>query len=743
MKKIWMIFSALLVIPAVLFADDGGGEKQDMMKTMMFFALQLGVIIVVARTVGLIIRKLNLGVPSVLVELLIGIAIGPYLLGGVALPGFPDGIFPVSHATSLPISPELYGIATVASIIMLFSAGLETDLSLMMKSLGKGFLIGFGGVFVSFVLGASITLLAGPMLIGHPLHFSDPLVLFMAMIGVSTSLGIMARILSDEHKMGTPESVTALAASVVDDVLGLMVLTIVTSIIAMSAAGGGADAGGPSAAVVIIKAVAVLLVFGIAGIVFAGPLAKLIKSFKTIANISIFALGLALIMAGVFQMAGLALIIGAYVVGLSLSKTDLSETVRDALAITHDLLVPFFFIVMGMLVDVRAIMDKDVLLFGGAYALCMVAGKMIGCGFPTLFMNFNLLGTLRVGTVMVPRGEVAIIMSGIGLAAGFLDKRFFGVAILMVFINNLLSPPVITKLYRMARKGTKKDVAVRQSVSTPIETTSHKLGQLLEQRVVQEFRSEAFFVNSIALGPWHNVYHLRKNDINITLDASGDKLLFNSDARDVNLIKTIASEALVEIHDLIESVKDLITPSGELKDQTGTAHEIGGGAADAEAAHARKMDAGEIKHALTPGSVITNLTGSTKREIVEQLVGLLQSEGFVKDAKSAVDAVMERDASKSTGMQNGVAIPHARTDVVDEITVAIGLSQNGVDFQSIDGEPSKIFVLILSPLSTESPLIQFLASVSALLDKPESRAKLLDSKTREEIYTFFKDGMKH
>jgi len=307
MKKYLCIPVLLMaLIPAAASASDGGdGGKKDMMELMKIFALQLGLIVVIARSVGLALKRLKLALPSVLVELLIGIAIGPYLLGGMALPGFPNGIFPMADATSLPISPELYGIATVASIIMLFSAGLETDLSLMMKSFGAGFLIGLGGVVVSFILGASITMLAGPMLVGHPLHLSDPLVLFMAMIGVSTSLGIMARILSDEHKMDTPESVTALAASVVDDVLGLMVLTIVTSIIAMSTAGGGAGAGGPSAAAVIIKAVAVLLVFGIAGIVFAGPLSKLIKSFKTIANISIFALGLALIMAGVFQTAGL------------------------------------------------------------------------------------------------------------------------------------------------------------------------------------------------------------------------------------------------------------------------------------------------------------------------------------------------------------------------------------------------------------------------------------------------------
>ena len=755
----------LLLIPALILAllpvsafamNMGASEngKQDIMALMTRFVMQLGVIVLIARTAGLMLKKVKLPVPSVLVELLIGVAIGPSLLGGVPVPGFPEGIFPLSTATALPISPELYGIATVASIIMLFSAGLETNLSLLLRFSFVGLLVGTGGVVASFIAGAGTTMYF------YNLPLSDPKVLFMGMIGMSTSLAITARILSEKRKMDSPEGVTILAAAVIDDVLCIIVLTVVTSIIAMSAGEAAAHGGGSMHAVTLItQAIVVLLAFTVAGIAFARPLSKAIKRFKSVAYIAIVALGLALILAGVFQKAGLAMIIGAYVVGLTLSKTDLADTVRDSLEVMYDFFVPFFFIVMGMLVDVNAILSKEVLIFGAAYSLAMFAGKFLGCGFPTMFLNFNHFGTIRVGIGLAPRGEMAIIIAGIGLSAGMLDQRFFGVAILMVLINDLLAPPLQTALFKSDRKGTKKDFLVRQTVSTPIEIASRKMTELLETRIVSAFRSEGFFSHLMQIGK-QNVYHLRKNDMHILLHAEETQLRFESDAKDVIFIKTIAYEALLQINDMVSSVKDLIKPENMLKELTAASeHAVkadsadNGAAADTAPSHTasdtptaaidatRKMDAGEVRHAITQGCIIPTLTAKTKQGVVEELVGILHSEGIIKRDGDAIAAVMEREASMSTGIQYGIALPHARTDAVDKITVAVGLAPNGIDYQSLDGEPSTIFVLILSPLTSDCPHIQFLANISTLLNSENNRAKLLECNTQADIYNFFKDGL--
>jgi mannitol/fructose-specific phosphotransferase system IIA component (Ntr-type) len=255
---------------------------------------------------------------------------------------------------------------------------------------------------------------------------------------------------------------------------------------------------------------------------------------------------------------------------------------------------------------------------------------------------------------------------------------------------------------------------------------THELTDLLELRVVQAFRSEGFFVHSISLDG-QSVYHLRKNAIHITLHTGYTGLEFESDKKDVILVKAITYETLLHINDAVSGVKDLIKPEKMLEDMTDSQWR-----ADSK-----------FKDALSPFCIIPSLKAGSKQEVVEKLVGMLHEHGLLKkgDDDEAVAAVMEREASMSTGMQHGVAMPHARTDAVESITLAVGLSRAGIDFDSLDGEPSKIFVLILSPLSTESPHIQFLANISALLNSEEMREKLLACNNQEEIHKFFMGGL--
>jgi Kef-type K+ transport system membrane component KefB/mannitol/fructose-specific phosphotransferase system IIA component (Ntr-type) len=759
----------LFINPAAALASGGGlgdSESGDITATMAQLVLQLGVIVMIARLIGRFSQAVKLPFPSVLLEVVAGIAIGPYMLGGVPLPGFPEGIFPLASASGIPVSPELYGIATIASLIMLFSVGLETDLALLLKFSFVGLLVGFSGVILPFAAAAVST----SMFFGYPI--SHPTVLFIGVVCMATSVGITARIISDLRKMGSPEAVTILAAAVIDDVLSIIALTIVISFIAAGTPGAAETPG--HSVWVISKAVLVWLGFTIAGILFAGPISKAIKSFKSVASISIAALGIAFILAGIFQMAGLAMVIGAYVMGLSLSKTDLTDTVRDTLGVLHSFFVPVFFIVMGMLVNPHAIMSKEVLIFGVIYTAAALLTNIVAGAVPALFLNFNRLGALRIGIGMIPRGEVALIIAGIGLSSGIIDQRFFGACMVMVLGSILVAPPFISALFRIDKKGTKKEFRSRNTVATPINFPSRKLAVILEQQLIHSFRSEGFFVHSIPIGS-RNIFHMRKNDIHITLQTGDNGLLFESDAQDVVLIKNVAYEALLHINDAFTGVKELIKPESMLKDlaadttviaavengggaeaQSGDADANGGAPAqnvkenkdgkdsDTAVITKRKMDAGgEFKHALTQGSIIPTLTGSTKREIVEKLVGILHSEGIIKDAEDAVNAVMERETSMSTGMQHGIALPHARTDAVDKITVAVGLSKNGIDYKAFDGQPSKIFVLILSPLSTDSPHIQFLAKIATMLNGEEAREKLLNCFTQEQIYEFFRERLKN
>ncbi|MGD9613039.1 MAG: cation:proton antiporter, partial [Kiritimatiellia bacterium] len=183
------------------------------------FVFQLGVLIVLTRIGGYWLRRW-LRLPGVLGELIVGMLIGPYALGRFAWPGLGHlfALTPLGEA----VSPELHAVATFASIVLLFLSGLETDLSAFLRYSVVGTVVGIGGVVFSFYLGAGCAIwfgLAGGWL--------DPTALFLGAIATATSVNISARILSERHKMASPEGVTILAAAVFDDVLGIIVLAIV------------------------------------------------------------------------------------------------------------------------------------------------------------------------------------------------------------------------------------------------------------------------------------------------------------------------------------------------------------------------------------------------------------------------------------------------------------------------------------------------------------------------------------
>lgn len=140
-----------------------------------------------------------------------------------------------------------------------------------------------------------------------------------------------------------------------------------------------------------------------------------------------------------------------------------------------------------------------------------------------------------------------------------------------------------------------------------------------------------------------------------------------------------------------------------------------------------------LRKVISPATISVDLKSDTKEGIVQELVELLAAAGRVKDVKEGVRAVMEREKRMSTGMQNGIAIPHGKTDAVDSLVAAIGIKKEGVDFGSLDSKPSNIFVMTLSPDTRTGPHIQFLAEISRQLSDPEIRARVLNAQSPEEV----------
>ncbi len=678
---------------------------------MTVLALQLGVIIFAARAFGSLFRRL--GLPSLVGELVAGVLIGPYLLGSVPVPFLSDGVFPLV-AGAVPVTTELYGFATIAAIIMLFTTGLETDLAMFLRFSVKGSLIGVGGALLAFGLGA------GVISVGRGLGMGAPQSIFLGVLSMAASVGIPARILSEARRIDSPEGVTIISSAVVQDVLAIVGLAVALGVIAATESGtGGVDWG--EVAGIFFLAVGVWLGFTALGLLFARRIGEFLKGFKSATVFSVLALGLSLLLAGVFEMSGLAMIIGAYVMGLTLSKTDIAYVIQENMEPLTAFFVPIFFTVMGMLVNVRILFSWQVLLLGVAFAVASNLGKVVGSGGPALLLGFNKLGALRIGSGLIPRGEVALIIAGIGVSGGILDERLFGVAVLLVLISTIGGSPNLKRLLEREGAGTRQQFIAPGGMLTRFEFPNENMTELVETAVLKEFRSEGFFAHRIELE--ETVYRMRKEEVFFSFTVYPDRIVFSSDPNSVGFIKTVVYEALLDLHRTVEELKSVAKP-------TEMGREI-----SSENGHAQFS----LARYFGPRCVRMRLAGSTKEAVIEELVDTLCAAGRIQDRERVIADTLAREKVLSTGMQHGIAVPHCKSEGVSDMSFAIGFARDGMDFESVDGEPTYIVVLIVSPKSNPGPHLQLLSTISGVLKDEECRWALLSMIDEHKVVSYIQE----
>ena len=679
-------------------------EGESIMEIVTNLVIQIGIIVFAVRVGGFLVTKI--GIPSVLGELLAGIIIGPYALGGLAIPGFPNGLFPL-YSESLAVSPELYAFSMVASIILLFASGIETDLGMFLKYSVTGGIVGIFGVIFSFAFGSIV----GVILLKT--SFFDPRCLFLGILSTATSVGITARILSDKKKMDTPEGVTTLAAAVFDDVLGIVLLAVVLGIVSILNSTEGGSINGKTILFIAGKSFGIWLGFTVLGLVFSKQIAKFLKIFKNSYDFSICSLGIAFLLAGFFEKQGLAMIIGAYVTGLSLSKTDIAAVIQERIHGLYEFFVPIFFCVMGMMVNIGEMMNKEILFFGLIYTIVAILAKVIGCGLPTLALGFNLKGALRIGVGMVPRGEVALIIAGIGITAGILNEQLFGVVIMMTLITTLLAAPLLNATLSIKGRGTRKESKASTSVSFSWDFKNDEIADLVVDILLKELKAEGFYVQMMNID--EGISQARKNDIVLSIKEQENIVTIETSEADSAFIKTSIYEVVLKLIESLQSLS-LDFDAIALKKQM----------ADGKV----RVDTSLIK-TLNTKTVTTDLKGSTKEEIIKELVLLLTNSGMVHDWELVLQDVLNREKSMSTAMQHGIALPHAKSDGVTSVCIAIGIKKEGIDCDSLDQKPSKLFVLVVSPKKTSSPHIQFLSSFASFLNKDEIVNDIVDSKSSQ------------
>jgi len=641
------------------------GGHEDIVERMPNLVMQLGIIIFSARLGSILFEKLK--IPGVLGELFIGIVISPYLLGAVPVPGFPNGIFG-SSGHSFPIQPELYGISIVASIILLFLSGLETDINMFIKFSLAGTIIGISGIIFSFFTGALTAM--------YFLNISlfDPKCLFLGIMSTATSVGITARILSERKKTDTPEGVTIMAGAVIDDVLGVILLAIVMGISILSSS--GSRISWSEIGILAFKEIGIWLGFTILGLYFAHKIGRFLKRFKNHVVFSILAFSFALVIAGLFERAGLAMIIGAYVVGFTLSKTEIRYKIEESLHPLKIFFVPIFFTVMGMMVDVRALFTKETLVFGLIYTIGAIVSKFIGCALPSLGLNFNWLGAKRIGLGMIPRGEVALIVAGIGLSYGFLNDNtydLFSIAILMTLITTMISPPLLNFYLKSTRSGVKKKVSMPESELLELHLPEGYMNDLICHKLMDSFKDYGFFITQSEHE--EGMYFLRKNETTLTIHQKKSILSIVSDKETSSLVKRILSRSIlylkVILKQLEETEKEMDLPESVIDCQC-----------------IEKI----IHH-----ENVCFLKNDSKEDAFWEILNLFDNHINKDIKKSLYFDLIKRENSFNSGYNHGIALPNLLSDKIDKPLLAIGISKKGIDFNATDGYLSHFIIVLISP----------------------------------------------
>jgi Kef-type K+ transport system membrane component KefB len=377
------------------------------------FLLLLAVILVAAKVLGELAERI--GQPAVVGELLAGVILGPSVIG------FVD-----------PALPSLHLIAEIGVVLLLFGIGLETDLKKLLSVGGAAFTVAVVGVVLPFALGYFVSRALGLTLL--------PAVVAGAAL-TATSVGITARVLADLGRLQSVEGQIVLGAAVIDDVIGLVILAIVTDLVA----------GNAPTALGVVKTTAIAFGFLAAAVVVGRlvipPVFSVIARTGKEHTLATMALALAFLLAVLASKVGSALIVGAFAAGLVLAPTEHVHAIERGVVRLANVFVPVFFVAVGAAVDVRTLGSREVLVVGLALTAVAIAGKFVA-GFAPFWMRAN---KTLIGVGMIPRGEVGLIFAQTGLTAGVLNAGDYSALMLMVLVTTFLAPPLLRAL--AARTG--------------------------------------------------------------------------------------------------------------------------------------------------------------------------------------------------------------------------------------------------------------------------------------------------
>ena len=394
--------------------------------------LYLATFLIAAKVGGIFAAKIKQ--PAVFGELLAGIIIGPSIAGWIAGQlGWAAPIDPIS-ATG-----EIVGVfGDIGIVLLLFLAGLSIDVDEFKAEGRSSTIVAASGVIMAFILGFVVATIYG---------WTGMQAAFVGAVLTATSVGITVRTLIDIDRLHTKIGMTILGAAVIDDVFGIVILSILSGL-----------AFGTISALGVVETVALIVLFFTVVIYIGFKAAP--KLFTWVSRLPAEEITLAVALALVFLIGALAdqvriaTITGAFIAGLILSKTSVVGMLRDKISIIgYGFFIPLFFVEMGVRTDVSALAGAGVLAL--ALVGVSVFDKVAGCGIGALLSGFSFRDSLRIGVGMMPRAEVALIVAAIGIKAGIVTPALFSITVAIVLFTSLITPIMVKIAFKGAQEERK------------------------------------------------------------------------------------------------------------------------------------------------------------------------------------------------------------------------------------------------------------------------------------------------
>jgi len=398
------------------------------------FIAALSIIIIVAKASGYLSTRI--GQPAVLGELLAGIILGPTILDMLHT-------WPV-FAEDEHLSESINLMAEIGVLLLMMLAGLELDLKGLLGSGKTSGLAGTLGVIVPLLMGYGTAVLFG---------LDGSAAFVMALSLAATSVSISAQTLMELNVLRSRVGLAMLGAAVFDDILVILLLSLTSILIS------GAAEGFASIAETIIRIVLFLVVASVLGFFLLPWLATRINRLPISQGTLAFVLVATLLFGWSAEaIGGIAAITGAFLVGLFLSRSPLHNQLEAGVsAIAYGFFVPIFFVSIGLEVDLQAI-SGQAWIFAIVLTLVAIISKIIGSGFGARISGFTNLESLQLGIGMVSRGEVGLIVAAFALSNGLLTQDGFSVAVFMVIMATLVTPPLLRLSFRQTTASTPSDL---------------------------------------------------------------------------------------------------------------------------------------------------------------------------------------------------------------------------------------------------------------------------------------------